>query len=874
MHFAPIRHHSHPAAEDAGETAAFQQSLQSLIREICDAHECTGILNVSSKSLELLLESQGEAGAEVGEALVASRELGFNCLNSSVLRSPHGSECFVDCLPASGSDCLTTCFNALECIHRNQLSLALWNLRNLTGALLLASVSTRPSSQYNSHHATVMPRQAWLNLFEGLGFTLEQDPRVEAIHLLPKSSESSECWCTNHWRRIDPYRDSQTSERHYFLLRKEKQSGDELDFASFNGFAANLLGLSREPNSIKIQPATFLTFLIGHYQEFLLFKPFLEMLPVSSYRVLIRSAATDTFEQNRRQSVLTYLNSRGISYKAITDSVEKELWETEASRHHALITGIDSTANTSHLINSAILVQAKAAGIRTFQLQHGIWPHAEFKEPLTILADYLLTWSADYELPFVLNKATAETGSRENGQPTHTVEQVGCAKFDAYADPATTAIENIFGDWASGFSHSVLVATNLHWPLHAKGSEVLPQLEETARSLPDVLFVCKLHPAHDYDSRMFETMPHNVVVVDEFISLYAEMDISRLLKACDACICTLGTVALEAALACKPVAVLDTENPNSFKGIQTTEIHQLTTCVDELLNNPVAGHKEFIRHYYAPRKLQNALQTTLDVVERALSKPARFPFASELAVKALATAFLSELETNHSLLKKTQELENVLKKTSGNQPTIQEDQSAGVKSRHLKFRTPDAGLSATDQIDIGQLTNRDQFPLLLNKLGLTGLGVELGVAGGSYSRHLLEHSNLKMLFSVDRWSDHHDDQECQFACNILGQYGVRSAVLRMTFQEAVLIFADNTFDFIFLDGYAHAGQDGVGTLHAWWSKLRSGGIFAGHDYDSHWPQTVQVVNDFMVQNDLEFYATLENPAVVEHAFPSWYTRKP
>ncbi|MBI1249530.1 hypothetical protein GC197_17030 [bacterium] len=177
-------------------------------------------------------------------------------------------------------------------------------------------------------------------------------------------------------------------------------------------------------------------------------------------------------------------------------------------------------------------------------------------------------------------------------------------------------------------------------------------------------------------------------------------------------------------------------------------------------------------------------------------------------------------------------------------------------------------------VEFGELQSRDQFPQLLRQLGLNGFGLELGVAQGTYSKHLLEQSDLRILFSVDRWSDHHDDVEAIAAHHLLSQHGLRSCVLRMTFEEASEIFDESIFDFIFLDGYAHLGQDGVETLITWWNKLKPGGIFAGHDYHPHWPKTIEVVDHFTARLGLKLNTTHEDPQVVEHAFPSWYVLKP
>jgi len=98
--------------------------------------------------------------------------------------------------------------------------------------------------------------------------------------------------------------------------------------------------------------------------------------------------------------------------------------------------------------------------------------------------------------------------------------------------------------------------------------------------------------------------------------------------------------------------------------------------------------------------------------------------------------------------------------------------------------------------------------------------------------------------------------------------------LRMDFADALELFPDGYFQFIYVDAYAHAGQQAGRLLSDWWPKLKSGGIFAGHDYDSRWPKTVAAVDAFTTQegcplNRLPGVSTA-NP---EDGFGSWWTSK-
>ena len=165
------------------------------------------------------------------------------------------------------------------------------------------------------------------------------------------------------------------------------------------------------------------------------------------------------------------------------------------------------------------------------------------------------------------------------------------------------------------------------------------------------------------------------------------------------------------------------------------------------------------------------------------------------------------------------------------------------------------------------IKTREQFGELLNSKNLTGYGVELGVSGGYFSNVLLKTSRLKILFSIDRWNDHHNYQQYLKAANLLSSFKERSVVLKLTFEEAVHLFKDETFDFIYIDGYAHTGQDNGRTLMEWWPKVRKGGIFAGHDYSkTSWPKTVEQVDKFAKDNNLK-------PEFTEENFASWYVTK-
>ena len=119
------------------------------------------------------------------------------------------------------------------------------------------------------------------------------------------------------------------------------------------------------------------------------------------------------------------------------------------------------------------------------------------------------------------------------------------------------------------------------------------------------------------------------------------------------------------------------------------------------------------------------------------------------------------------------------------------------------------------------LQPRQVLPRFLERDGL--IGIELGVASGDFSRRLERTGLFDELYGVDAYGDHHNTREYKRALRTVG-LGRRYWLLRMRFNQALNLFEDGTFDFIYIDGYAHTGEDQGKTLFDWWPKVRVGGM--------------------------------------------------
>lgn len=185
---------------------------------------------------------------------------------------------------------------------------------------------------------------------------------------------------------------------------------------------------------------------------------------------------------------------------------------------------------------------------------------------------------------------------------------------------------------------------------------------------------------------------------------------------------------------------------------------------------------------------------------------------------------------------------------------------------------------------------REDFPLFLKSLGLNGRGAEIGVNTGVFSTVLIS-AGFNLFFSIDNWSKNSFDtldkdgnpslrsaeHDYNLAKERLNIFGERSKILRMSSQEASEMFRDHYFDFVYIDAdhrYEAMCQD----LLLWYSKVRPGGIIAGHDYKDgivDWETGLrsyygvkQAVDEFFNNKKLEIKTTDEPD------WKSWWVQKP
>jgi len=167
---------------------------------------------------------------------------------------------------------------------------------------------------------------------------------------------------------------------------------------------------------------------------------------------------------------------------------------------------------------------------------------------------------------------------------------------------------------------------------------------------------------------------------------------------------------------------------------------------------------------------------------------------------------------------------------------------------------------------------------LINLHGDDLVGIELGVhQAHSHCTILQNCPNVKTLYGIDFWKSYEDlldyhydgsrDRSDDFnhgflhsqrdaeLNKILAQHHIkfsgyeeRSIIYDKDSNEVVKNFEDEFFDFMFLDSYTNI-DEAVNDLSLWYPKLKTKGIFAGHDWSC--PAIEISVNNFRQTNNIE-----------------------
>lgn len=146
-------------------------------------------------------------------------------------------------------------------------------------------------------------------------------------------------------------------------------------------------------------------------------------------------------------------------------------------------------------------------------------------------------------------------------------------------------------------------------------------------------------------------------------------------------------------------------------------------------------------------------------------------------------------------------------------------------------------------------------------------GCELGVSYGFNLVYFLDNlPNIKKVYAVDPYMPYDDgpsgwvpqevmDRVRECMLENTSDYKDKVEFLHKTSDDAHKDIEDGSLDYIFIDG-DHNYEAVVKDMNNYYSKVRSGGIFAGHDLS--WVGVTKAVNEFRESNNLPQHSRCAN----------------
>lgn len=154
-----------------------------------------------------------------------------------------------------------------------------------------------------------------------------------------------------------------------------------------------------------------------------------------------------------------------------------------------------------------------------------------------------------------------------------------------------------------------------------------------------------------------------------------------------------------------------------------------------------------------------------------------------------------------------------------------------------------------------QIKYRSQLGELMEHFGLKGSAAELGCAEGYFSADLLRMPQIELLYMVDNWAtiptqtgdggfdQGWHDRNFKAATERVNSIAKPCIVLRGLTTEGAKAVPDSFLSLLYIDA-GHSYECVMADLQAWYSKVKTGGIIAGHDYLNPSYGVKQAVADF------------------------------
>lgn len=167
-----------------------------------------------------------------------------------------------------------------------------------------------------------------------------------------------------------------------------------------------------------------------------------------------------------------------------------------------------------------------------------------------------------------------------------------------------------------------------------------------------------------------------------------------------------------------------------------------------------------------------------------------------------------------------------------------------------------------------EITSRYQFGQLFEANKVTGMGAEIGVRFGDFSKSIGD-SYDGTIFCVDLWLD---DEDYNKAKALLSDS--KYLLAKAKSLEFVKHVPDKSLDFVYIDANHHY-KEVLADLKAWYPKVRHGGIFSGHDYCHYQDiEVIKAVDEWCKENNYSIKLTTAPEDYFEGTlFASWWLVK-
>lgn len=196
-------------------------------------------------------------------------------------------------------------------------------------------------------------------------------------------------------------------------------------------------------------------------------------------------------------------------------------------------------------------------------------------------------------------------------------------------------------------------------------------------------------------------------------------------------------------------------------------------------------------------------------------------------------------------------------------------------------------------LHLAPMSSRNQLGQFLRDRGLLGIAVEIGTHRGEFAEQFMKSWDGQELTCIDPWSvpEGYEEQakhlwggqsreqdylEAMRRLQPFNHPTKRVRLCRGTSAQGLSLYDDNTLDFVYIDG-DHSLEGVMFDIQYWWTRLKSGGVMAGHDFlcpgemNGGWGQYIQpAVLSHAALFDIDVYLIAE-----EGGLPwSYYFIKP